>query len=181
MADFFDLVLIGEGEEVLGELLDLYHTHRQARAKRTGKHSCCRPPGWKASMSRHSTMSTYNADGTVAAIRPNRPGVPARIRKRIIRDLDAASFPVGRTWCPNTEIVHDRMYLEVFRGCPRGCRFCQAGMIYRPVREKQAATLIGQALDQEAGNRLRRNRPAVAVDQRLQRPGPSDRSACSAS
>ena len=147
MADFFDLVLIGEGEEVLPELLDLYSTYKAA-----GR------PDRQAFLLQAAAIKgvyvpsfydvAYNEDGTVKAIAANRPGVPAKIRKRIIHDLDSVSFPVNGI-VPNTEIVHDRMFLEVLRGCPRGCRFCQAGMIYRPVREKSAGTLISQALATE--------------------------------
>jgi radical SAM family uncharacterized protein len=147
MADFFDLVVMGEGEDVLGELLDLYRRERAlARDDR------------QAFLLKAATIEgvyvpsfydvAYHDDGTVASVAPNRPGVPASIRKRIIRDLDSVSFPVDGI-VPSTEIVHDRMFLEVFRGCPRGCRFCQAGMIYRPVREKSAACLTSQALQME--------------------------------
>ena len=147
MADFFDLVLIGEGEESLNELMDLYRAWQLAgKADRTSfLLQAARIEG--VYVPSFYTV-TYHDDGTVAAIQPNRPGVPATVRKRIVRDLDNASYPT-ETLVPNTEIVHDRMFLEVFRGCPRGCRFCQAGMVYRPVREKSAATLTAQACRME--------------------------------
>ena len=76
---------------------------------------------------------TYNDDGTVRAITPINDDVPKTVKKRVIEDLDKVYFP-DKVVVPFTEIVHDRIMLEVFRGCIRGCRFCQAGQIYRPVR-----------------------------------------------
>ena len=156
MADFFDLAVIGEGEEVIAELVNLYRDCRRdcnLDSRRDGR------PDREAFLLRAARLEgvyvpsfydvSYHPDGTIADIRPNRPGVPEKIRKRIVRDLDSVRYPV-KSLVPNTEIVHDRMFLEIFRGCPRGCRFCQAGMIYRPVREKQASTLIDQALAQES-------------------------------
>ncbi len=147
IAPAFDLILMGEAEELLGELLDLYRsTLEQGR----------RPADWSRQLFLEKAAQlpgiyvpafydvTYQADGTVAAILPNRPGLPERITKRIVLDLDQVKWP-DQQLVPNMEIIHDRMFLELFRGCPRGCRFCQAGMIYRPVREKSVATLTDQA------------------------------------
>lgn len=148
MADFFDLVLIGEGEEVLGELLDLFRQWKAAG--KTGRQDFLLQAARLEGVYVPSFYDVkYQADGRIESILPNRQGVPASVRKRIVLDLDQASFPADNL-VPNTEIIHDRMFLEILRGCPRGCRFCQAGMIYRPVREKQAATLVGQAKKMEA-------------------------------
>ena len=87
---------------------------------------------------------TYNDDGTIAAYEPKYDDIPRIIKKRIIDNLDTAYFP-ERFVMPYIETVHDRIVAEVYRGCIRGCRFCQAGMVYRPVREKSPEILSEQA------------------------------------
>ena len=130
VADFIDLALIGEGEDLLPEVVELCR-----RAKREGWDkprlltAAARIPGvYVPSL----YDVTYHEDGTVCAIVP-RDGAPEKVVKRVVHDMDRAYFP-ARTIVPSTEIVHDRTTLEVFRGCIRGCRFCQAGYVYRPVR-----------------------------------------------
>ncbi len=126
LADFIDIVSLGEGEDVTVELIELYR-----RAKREGwtKHqllvAAAQVPGLYV-------PSLY--DGTVADIVP-REGAPRKVSKRIVQDMDKSYFPV-HTVVPSTEIVQDRTTLELFRGCIRGCRFCQAGYVYRPVRSR---------------------------------------------
>ncbi len=83
---------------------------------------------------------TYNDDGTIKEYKPKYPDVPAKVRKRIVKDMDKAPYPENLVM-PYIETVQDRIVLEVYRGCIRGCRFCQAGMVYRPVREKSVEKL----------------------------------------
>ena len=141
IADFVDLVVLGEGEEVGDETLELIRA-----CKREG---CGRAETLRrfAGIKGIYVPSFYDVeyDGVkVKSITPNRPEAPARIRKRIIEDLDKAFYPESYV-VPYGEIVHDRASVEVQRGCIRGCRFCQAGFIYRPFRTKSAATLNSTA------------------------------------
>ena len=150
LADFIDFFSIGEGEEMTPEILNLY---RRAKAEGWDKPRFLRAvaeiPGVYVP-SRY--VHRYDAAGHLCAIEPL-DGAPARVTKRIVRDLDKAYYPT-HTIVPSTEIVHDRTNLEVFRGCIRGCRFCQAGFCYRPVREKRAETLYRQAVEslEDSGN-----------------------------
>ena len=87
----------------------------------------------------------YNADGTLKAVRVH-DGAPERVKRRIVKDFDASHFPTKQI-VPSTEIVHDRVNLELFRGCIRGCRFCQAGYVYRPVRNRGVDKLLEQGIE----------------------------------
>ncbi|MCR5825596.1 MAG: TIGR03960 family B12-binding radical SAM protein [Oscillospiraceae bacterium] len=132
IADFLDLALLGEGEEQIVELLELY---RQAKREGWDKAAFLRRACHIGGVYVPSLYDvSYHEDGTVAAITP-RDGAPARVRKRIVTDMDKAYYP-SKTIVPSTEIVQDRITLELFRGCIRGCRFCQAGYVYRPVRNR---------------------------------------------
>ena len=144
IADFVDIFFIGEGEEVDLEVMELYRTH-----KKSGHYN-------KAAFLREAAQIegvyvpalydvTYNEDGTIADFTA-KDGAPATVKKRIIKDLDTSYYP-DKFVVPFAEIVHDRAVGEIFRGCIRGCRFCQAGFLYRPVREKSPDVIDKQCHD----------------------------------
>lgn len=143
VADFFDIFSIGEGEEALVELSKLYMqmkengTYTKTAFLREASHL-------KGFYVPSLYNVEYNEDGTISSFEPKYDDVPKRVEKRIIKDLNTSYFPT-KPIMPFIEVVHDRIMLETFRGCIRGCRFCQAGMVFRPVREKNAEVLNCQA------------------------------------
>ncbi len=138
LADFIDFFVLGEGEEVLNDILDAYSLWKDQNASR------------EDFLDRISKIEgvyvpsfydiKYKKDGTIEEFIPRKKDYPKVIKKRIVKDLDNTFFP-EEIVVPFTDIVHDRVMLEIFRGCIRGCRFCQAGFIYRPVRERSAEKL----------------------------------------
>lgn len=143
VADFFDIFSIGEGEEALPELANLY-----LKMKKNGTYT-------KSAFLREASHIKgfyvpslydveYNEDGTIALFEPKYDDVPEKVEKRVVENLNTSYFPL-KPVMPYIETVHDRIMLETFRGCIRGCRFCQAGMVFRPVREKSAEVLNSQA------------------------------------
>lgn len=143
MAPFIDLFFIGEGEEMDNELLSLL---REAKKQGWSKRDFLRKAAMIEGVYVPSLYEvSYNDDGTLRSIEAL-DGARAKVRKRIVTDLDAAPYPT-KPVVPSTEVVHDRVCLELFRGCVRGCRFCQAGHIYRPIRAKKCGTLIKQGIE----------------------------------
>lgn len=141
IADFVDLFFLGEGEEVDLEVIDLYKEYKK---KGAGKADFLRAAAKIEGVYVPSLYSDgYNDDGTLKSVTAAGTA-PEKIKKRIIRDLDSVYYP-DKFVVPFIEIVHDRAVEEIFRGCIRGCRFCQAGFIYRPVREKSVDTVNRQA------------------------------------
>ena len=141
VADFFDLISLGEGEEVLLEVCDLYRECRDQGVPR--REFLRRAAGIPGIYVPSLYQVSYLEDGRVEKVEPQ-DGAPAVITKRIIREIDKAPFP-QKFVVPMIGIVHDRAMVEVLRGCIRGCRFCQAGYIYRPLRERSPQLLDRQA------------------------------------
>lgn len=138
LADFFDLFVIGEGEEVNLELMRLYEKMKPHNpTKQEFLHEAAKIRGIYVPS---FYDVDYNPDGTVKSVTPNNDVAPAKVKKRIIKDFDKVYYPDSFV-VPFTSIVHDRAVVEVLRGCIRGCRFCQAGFIYRPFREKEIDTI----------------------------------------
>ncbi|MBE6967852.1 MAG: TIGR03960 family B12-binding radical SAM protein [Ruminococcaceae bacterium] len=143
LADFMDLMVLGEGEEIDAELLKLYQTaldedwSKQQFLLEAAKLGGVYVPSLYEPV--------YDENGLLTEMRAL-PGAPETVTKRIISDFDSSYFPVEPI-VPSTEIVHDRVTLELFRGCIRGCRFCQAGYVYRPVRSRSTEKLVQQGVD----------------------------------
>lgn len=143
LVPFVDLVALGDGEEETQQTIDAYKQWKAAGLPREEYlKMCAQIPGiYVPSL----YDVTYNDDGTVKAVTPKPgSGAPAMVKKAMVKDLDKAVYP-EKLIVPYGEIVHNRIMLEIFRGCTRGCRFCQAGMIYRPIRERKIDTLMALA------------------------------------
>ena len=139
LAAFFDLFYIGEGETVYDALFDAYKANKEAGGSREEfLMKAAQIPGiyFPAFYD-----VTYKENGTIASFAPNRPGVPEKVQKQLIVDMDKGYCPIEKPVVPFIKATQDRVTLEIQRGCIRGCRFCQAGMIYRPLRERDVEEL----------------------------------------
>lgn len=141
LADFFDLFILGDGEEVNLELMDLYNQHKKKGSKRQEFLKDAAQIKGIYVPSLYSVQ--YNDDNTIKSVTPI-GNAPAVIKKRIIKDFDKVYYPESFV-VPFSDIVHNRASVEVLRGCIRGCRFCQAGFLYRPFREKSTESIYNQA------------------------------------
>ncbi|MBW7885255.1 MAG: TIGR03960 family B12-binding radical SAM protein [Caldilineaceae bacterium] len=156
MSPFFDAMVIGEGEEVIFEVIETYEAWRRARDEgrlpsgRRGGVDPARQSLWERLVRIPGVYVPalydvqYDTDGTIAAISPNHPDAPPEVLKRVVTVLPP---PVTRFIVPFVNVVHNRAAIEIMRGCTRGCRFCQAGMIFRPVRERPVEEVL-QAVDE---------------------------------
>ncbi len=141
LADFFDLFILGEGEEVNLELMDLYNQHKK---KGSTRQEFLKDAAQIKGIYVPSLYNVqYNDDNTIKSVTPI-GNAPAVIKKRIIKDFDKVYYPESFV-VPFSDIVHNRASVEVLRGCIRGCRFCQAGFLYRPFREKSTESIYNQA------------------------------------
>ncbi|HJD47469.1 MAG TPA: TIGR03960 family B12-binding radical SAM protein [Candidatus Mediterraneibacter norfolkensis] len=138
LAEFFDLFYIGEGETVYHELLDVYKEYKAAgRSRREFLEAAAGIEGIYVPL---FYEAEYNEDGTLKSFKPNNENAPERVRKQVVMDVTDASYPM-KPVVPFIKATQDRVVLEIQRGCIRGCRFCQAGMIYRPTRERRIEKL----------------------------------------
>ena len=140
VADFIDAAVLGDGEEVVLAISDVVREWKD-EGRPGGREELLRRLAVGGSVYVPAFYDVaYSADGSIASVAPNRPGIPHRVRKHTLMDLDAWPYP-AKPLVPLAETVHERYSVEIFRGCTRGCRFCQAGMITRPVRERSINTI----------------------------------------
>ena len=143
IADFFDMFYIGEGEVSYRQLLDLYKENKKTNGSRNDflKKAASVPGIYVPSL----YQTTYQEDGTLASFTPTEDGIPVTIEKQLVAELTEAPYP-QKPVVPFIKVTQDRVVLEIQRGCIRGCRFCQAGQIYRPVRERDVEKLKEYAM-----------------------------------
>ena len=143
LADFFDIFYIGEGETVYHQLLDVYKAHKRNHTSRQQfLEAAAQIEGLYVPM---FYDVTYHEDGTLESFAPNNPYAPQKVKKQVVSDMGTADYP-KKPLVPFIKVTQDRVVLEIQRGCIRGCRFCQAGMVYRPNRERPLEELKDYAM-----------------------------------
>ena len=143
LADFFDIFYIGEGETVYHQLLDVYKAHKKNHTSRQQfLEAAAQIEGLYVPM---FYDVTYHEDGTLESFAPNNPYAPQKVKKQVVSDMGTADYP-KKPLVPFIKVTQDRVVLEIQRGCIRGCRFCQAGMVYRPNRERPLEELKDYAM-----------------------------------
>ncbi len=150
LADFIDAFMVGDGEE---QIIELNRVIMEGRSRGESRETILKKlAGVRGVYVPALYDVAYNEDGTIASMKPNCEEAPEKVLKAIIADIDAAYYP-KEIPVPYTEIIHDRIMLEIMRGCTRGCRFCQAGMLYRPVRERSLEHLVelAESLEKSTG------------------------------
>lgn len=163
LTDFIDVFFPGEGEEVTDEFIDLLKEYKK---KNASKEEFLRAAAKIEGVYVPSLYDVdYNSDGTIHAVKA-KDGAPDKVKKRIVSDLDKSYYPESFV-VPFLDIVHDRAVQEIFRGCPRGCRFCQAGFLYRPLREKNSRHCKPTKPISLSVNRLRGAFACIAQHKRL--------------
>lgn len=144
IAEFIDAFLIGDGEEAAGEIVDIYKKARKGSGKAQRRDILRELSGIRGVYVPSLYKVDYNEDGTIGSFGPTEGGVPKKIEHRIVKDLDKAFYPVNQI-VPNIGIIHDRLAIEIMRGCKHACKFCEATAIYRPCRERSRDTIVGLA------------------------------------
>ncbi len=148
LADIIDVFVLGESEEAIIEIIDIYQEYKNSHKSKQDFFERILDIEGVYIPSFYNVE--YHGDNTIKSFNPIKEKYPTKIKKRIIKDVDKVFYP-EKVIVPFADVVHDRAILEIFRGCSRGCRFCQAGMIYRPIREKKADTVL------EIANKILKN------------------------
>lgn len=142
IAEFFDCIQVGEGEEMFSELVDVYKKSKKDGLSK--KEMLIKMSEIEGVYVPFLYSVSYNEDGTISSVAPNEPNVPAKVKRRLVYDVESVEYPV-KPVVPFVDVIHDRCVVEIMKGCGRGCRFCHAGFTNRPVRERSADKIVSIA------------------------------------